>query len=236
VLVFYLFLANYATVRGDSAPYFAPHNLCEYEIEKAEKKYGIPCKLFMAMGTVESGYALDSKPKRPYPWAVCVDGKSYFFPTKSAAISAVRRLIAKGKRNIDVGCMQVNLLHHSRAFKTLEEAFTPKHNVDYAARFFMELKNTYNSWTRAVGYYHSKAAKYYKPYCATVYNAWTNVRNRATNCSPKMWQASSEVKSKISFLPSYYSLVDGEITAKLHQLSRKTLNRNMPKFFTYGDR
>jgi hypothetical protein len=228
-------LTGHAVARSDSAPYFAPHNLCEYEIEKAEKKYGIPYRLFMAIGTVESGYALDSKLKRPYPWAICVDGKSYFFSTKSAAISAVRRLIARGKRNIDVGCMQVNLLHHSHAFKTLEEAFTPKHNVDYAARFFIELKNTYYSWTKAVGYYHSKVAKYYKPYCTIVYSAWTNVRNRVINYSPQIWQASSELKSKISS-PSYYSLIDGEITAKLHQFSRKTLNRNVPKFFTDSDK
>jgi hypothetical protein len=190
----------------------------------------------MALGPLESGYALDSKLKRPYPWTVCADGKSYFFPTKNAAISAVKRLIARGKRNIDVGCMQVNLLHHSRAFKTLEEAFTPKHNVDYAARFFTKLKNTYNSWTKAVGYYHSRAAKYYAPYCTVVYNVWTNVRNRVINCSPKIWQTPFELKPKISFLPSYYSLIDGEITAKLHQLSRKTLNRSAPKFFTDSDK
>jgi soluble lytic murein transglycosylase-like protein len=213
--------------------YFAQHDLCESEIEIAEKKYGIPHRLFMAIGTVESGRSSSesSGKKRPYPWTICVAGKSYYFSTKSAAIAAVKRFMAGGKRNIDVGCMQVNLMHHSNAFRTLEEAFTPKNNVDYAARFFLQLKNTYNSWTHAVGYYHSRAAKYYKPYCNTVYNTWTNVRGRVVNSSPKIRLASSKVKSEISFLPSYYSLVDKNISAKLHRLGRKTLNRGFPKFF-----
>jgi len=44
-------------------------------------------------------------------------------------------------------------------------------------------------------------------------------------------RAASEMKSNISFLPSYYSLVDNNISAKLHQLGRKTLVRSAPKFF-----
>ncbi|MDR1982489.1 MAG: transglycosylase SLT domain-containing protein [Holosporaceae bacterium] len=236
--VLYFLMASSSEKIAEKSPksprvdgYFAQHDLCESEIASAEKKYGIPHRLFMAIGTVESGRSVDSQPKRPYPWTICAAGKSYYFSTKSAAIAAVKRLMARGKRNIDVGCMQVNLLHHSNAFRTLEEAFTPKYNVDYAARFFIDLKNTYSSWTHAVGYYHSRAAKYYKPYCTVVYNTWTNVKNRKVNASSGVQLASSEIKSKISFLPSYYSLVDSKISAKLHQLGRKTLNRSSPKFF-----
>jgi hypothetical protein len=226
-----LFFSKIDGAERGAYEYFAQHDLCESEIARAEKKYSIPHRLLMAIGTVESGYAIKPKQKRPYPWTVCVAGKSYFFSTKSAAVAAVKRFMGRGKRNIDVGCMQINLLHHSNAFRTLEEAFTPKYNVDYAARFLLELKSSYNSWTHAVGYYHSKAAKYYKPYCIAVYNIWTNVKNRIINTSAKVQLAAAEVKSKISFLPSYYSLVDTNISAKLHQLGRRTLNRNAPKFF-----
>ena len=139
--------------------------------------------------------------------------------------------MARGIRNIDVGCMQVNLLHHSTAFKNLEEAFTPKTNVNYAARFFISLKNTYNSWTHAVGYYHSKAAKHYKPYCSLVYNTWNKDRNFQVRDTPAIARAASKIKSDISFLPPYYSLVDNSISAKLHQLGRRTLVRSAPKFF-----
>jgi soluble lytic murein transglycosylase-like protein len=128
--------------------------------------------------------------------------------------------------------MQVNLLHHSRAFKNLHEAFTPRNNVAYAAKFLKTLKNTTNSWAHAVGYYHSKAAKYYQPYCSLVFNEWQKVRGLRVNTSPRVQLASSEVRSYSTFLPSYYSLFDKEISEKLHKLGRKTIAKKPPKFFT----
>lgn len=217
------------------AGYFGQHDLCESEIVKAEGKYNIPNRLLLAISTVESGRSIGSS-KRPWPWTICANGRGYFCSTKSAAIATTKRLMARGIRNIDVGCMQVNLLHHSKAFKNLEEAFTPRINVNYAARFFMNLRNTYNSWTHAVGYYHSKAAEYYKPYCSLVYNAWSKVRGRRVNSTPKIEQAASNVKSNISYIPSYYSLLDNGISAKLHQLGKRTLNRPTPKFFSKKSR
>ncbi len=223
-------LPNNATKLDEKDRYFGQHELCESEIIKAEKKYGIPNRLLLAISTVESGRAV-GRSKKPWPWTICANGRGYYCTTKSAAIATAKRLMARGIRNIDVGCMQVNLLHHSAAFKNLEEAFTPKVNINYAAKFFLSLKNTYNSWTHAVGYYHSKAAKHYKPYCSLVYNTWSKVRNVQVRDTQTISKAASEIKSNISFLPSYYSLVDNSISAKLHQLGRKTLVRSTPKFF-----
>ncbi len=223
-------LPNNAKKMDKKDRYFGQHELCESEIVKAEKRHGIPNRLLLAISTVESGRAV-GKSKRPWPWTICANGRGYYCTTKSAAIATTKRLMARGIRNIDVGCMQVNLLHHSTAFKNLEEAFTPKANVNYAAKFFVGLRNTYNSWTHAVGYYHSKAAKHYKPYCSLVYNTWNKVRNFQVRDTPVIARAASKIKSDISFLPSYYSLVDNSISAKLHQLGRKTLVRSAPKFF-----
>jgi soluble lytic murein transglycosylase-like protein len=55
-------------------------------------------------------------------------------------------------RNIDVGCMQVNLGYHGKAFADLEAAFDPATNVAYAARFLSELFSKRRSWALAVGY------------------------------------------------------------------------------------
>ena len=213
--------------------YFGQHELCESEIVRAEQKYNIPNRLFMAIGTVESGCALGkSKNKRPWPWTICANGKSYYCSTKSAAITTVKRLMARGIRNIDVGCMQVNLMHHSKAFKTLEEAFTPHNNVEYAAKFFTGLKKNYQSWTKAVGYYHSAVAAHYKPYCELVYNAWSKVKNNIVRMTPQIHQAASKVSSNVSFLPSYYSLMDRETTEKLHKLGRQSIDHKIPRFFS----
>ncbi len=210
-----------------SKDYFGQHDLCESEIVKAER---IPSRLLMAIATVESGRCVEGSSKRPWPWTICAKGRGYYCSTKSAAIATVKRLMARGIRNIDVGCMQVNLLHHSKAFKDLEEAFSPPANVNYAAQFFTSLKRTYNSWTHAVGYYHSKDSRHYKPYCSTVYNMWNKVANRHVKETPRVEQAAAE-KSKISFLPSFYALADNSITQKLHELGQQTIkNRAAPDF------
>ena len=216
--------------------YFAQHNLCEHEISQEEKKNGIPHGLLLAIGTVESGRSLNGKQKIVWPWTICANGKSYYFSTKSAAIATTKRLMSRGIRNIDVGCMQINLIHHSGAFRNLEEAFTPKNNVAYSAKFLTELKNMYNSWTCAVGYYHSKASKFYKPYCTSVYKEWVKVRGRVIPSTPRIQMAAADTSSKISFLPSYYSLVDSKISEKLHKLGRQTLSRSAPKFFKNKDK
>lgn len=212
--------------------YFSPHDLCEVEIARVEKQYGIPHRLLMAISTVESGRVTgSSRRKRPWAWTVCANGRGYYFSTKSAAIASVKKLMGRGIRNIDVGCMQVNLFHHSKAFRDLEEAFTPKNNVDYGAKFFVELKKCYKSWTNAVGYYHSKAEKFFKPYCSHVYAAWTKTRQCTINNSKAVQLASAaNARSNISFLPSYYSSFDRRISNKLHQLGKKTISKKAPKF------
>ena len=128
-------LSNNVTKIDEKDKYFGQHELCESEIIKAEKKYGIPNRLLLAISTVESGRAV-GRSKKPWPWTICANGRGYYCTTKSAAIATTKRLMARGIRNIDVGCMQVNLLHHSDAFKNLDEAFTPIANVNYAAKFF----------------------------------------------------------------------------------------------------
>ena len=233
-----------ASFRGDKEykstctkeQYLAQQDLCEHEIVQAEKKYSIPHRLLLAIGAVESGRSFDAKNKIVWPWTICANGKSFYCSTKSAAIATVKRLMSRGIRNIDVGCMQVNLLHHSKAFKNLEEAFTPKKNVEYAARFLNELKETHGSWTCAVGYYHSKAPRFYKPYCTSVYREWTKAKDRIIKPNPKIQMAAVDTSSKISFLPSYYSLINKNISEKLHKLGKLTLSRNTPKFFTKQDK
>ncbi len=76
-------------------------------------------------------------------------------PTKEAAIAEVERLRAQGVTNIDVGCMQINLKYHPKAFDSLEQAFDPDRNVAYAIGFLRDLRDRWGSWTRAVGNYHS---------------------------------------------------------------------------------
>ena len=70
-------------------------------------------------------------------------------------MSEVAALLARGQRSVDIGCMQVNLLHHPTAFPTLEEAFEPAANVRYSIAFLKELRARTGNWAQAVASYHS---------------------------------------------------------------------------------
>ena len=93
--------------------------------------------------------------KLPWPWTWNVEGEGHTAPSRAAAVSEVAALLARGQRSVDVGCMQVNLLHHPTAFPTLEEAFDPTANVRYAIAFLQELRARTGDWAQAIANYHS---------------------------------------------------------------------------------
>lgn len=87
---------------------------------------------------VESGRMVDGHP-RAWPWTVNAGGQGAFFESRAAAAVGVRQALARGVGLVDVGCMQVNLQLHPGAFCSLEEAFDPAANADYAARYLRRL-------------------------------------------------------------------------------------------------
>ena len=106
-------------------------------------------------------------------------GESHYLPDKAAAVRAVRDLQARGIRNIDVGCMQINLMHHADAFPSLEDAFDPRLNADYAASFLRQLYQEVRGWSLAVGYYHSRTRENWSRYRLKVYKLRRLERRRA---------------------------------------------------------
>jgi hypothetical protein len=102
---------------------------------------------------------------------VNAEGQGSFYETKAEAIAAVRNMQRQGVRSIDVGCMQVSLLHHPNAFASLEQAFDPTVNTMYAARFLSELHGKTAAWPRAVEMYHSATPELGAEYGRLVYAA-----------------------------------------------------------------
>ncbi len=151
----------------------SPADLCRPAIAAAERAHAIPHALLLAIGRVESGRRdPETGTFGPWPWTINAEGTGQFFPTKEAAIAAVRALQARGVRSIDVGCMQVNLHHHPHAFSSLEEAFDPWRNADYAARFLVDLRERTQSWTQAAAHYHSHTPEFAEAYKRRVLAAW----------------------------------------------------------------
>ena len=148
-------------------PAMAQSALCRAAISAAEAEYAIPSRLLLGIGRVESGRRdPETGSFDPWPWVINAEGRGSFFPSREAAIAAVRSLQDSGVRSIDVGCMQINLRHHPNAFANLEEAFDPLANARYAARFLTGLRQRAGDWNVASGHYHSQTPEFADRYRA----------------------------------------------------------------------
>ncbi|MFN3765807.1 MAG: transglycosylase SLT domain-containing protein [Aliihoeflea sp.] len=125
-------------------------NACETEILRAADRYGIPAGILYAVGLTETG-----RKGSMQPYAMNIEGKAVF---ASSASDAVRRFTAAkqgGASLIDLGCMQINHRWHGEKFASVGQMLEPARNVDYAARFLVELKGRHESWSMAVARYHA---------------------------------------------------------------------------------
>jgi hypothetical protein len=141
--------------------------LCTAAIGRAEQHWGVPHNLLLTMGKVESGRPIGKGGLQPWPWTIDADGQGYFFESKAAAIAWAEQASGRGVRLMDVGCMQVNLQMHPDAFASLDVAFDPASNADYAAHFLRRLRDgNEGNWFIATGFYHSQT-----PVLAAAYRA-----------------------------------------------------------------
>jgi len=167
--------------RADSDAYAVdPWTVCGAFIDQAERALELPPHLLHAISKVESGRWDSARSAlSAWPWTVMAEGRGRYLANKAAAVAEVTALKAQGVRNIDVGCMQVNLQFHPRAFDSLEQAFDPAQNVAYAATFLTQLRQETNSWTRAVGRYHSATPHLMGRYRLKVFRAWREEKREA---------------------------------------------------------
>ena len=177
-----------APVPAQAAPLFAagpsPAAQCRAAIAVAERDLGVPDRLMQAIGVMESGRRDEAGVMSAYPWTINAEGVGSYYATKAEAIAAVTALRARGVRSIDVGCMQVNLMHHASAFATLEEAFDPAANAAYAARFLVRLLGQTGSWPAATAGYHSLTPDIGAEYARKVLAIWAKPAPRGLPAPP----------------------------------------------------
>ncbi|MEY3197500.1 MAG: hypothetical protein RLZZ59_871 [Pseudomonadota bacterium] len=143
-----------------------------------EKRFQIPTDTLYSISLHETGKIhSDKKLKLSWPWSVNVEGRGYHFDTKRDAVRFVREQLADGKESIDVGCMQINLKHHPKAFKSLDYAFDPKHNIAYGATFLKSKYEQFGDWSKAIANYHSATPHLGEKYKAGVLKIAENIDN-----------------------------------------------------------
>lgn len=132
-----------AELRCAELPPIAPgagSGSCSEAAQQAERVWNLPDGLLRAIGRTESGRPdPDTGELEPSPWAINASGNGHVFDSADAAIAYVQSLQAHGVRSIDVGCFQINLVHHPAAFASLSEAFDVNANAAAAAQFLAEL-------------------------------------------------------------------------------------------------
>ncbi len=150
-----------------------PPAMCDAAIASAEAAHKLPMRVLAAIGIRESGRAdPETGRTRPWPWTINFEGAGHVYPTKEAAIAAVQEIQTAGGQSIDVGCMQVNLMHHAGAFASLDEAFDPKANALYAGRFLKSLFGSLGDWGTAIAAYHSRTPGKSEAYRDQVVASW----------------------------------------------------------------
>ncbi len=146
-----------APARVAQAPTFSdsPWDACAQAIAAAEANSGLPPGLLGAIARVETGRRTPTGGVQPWPWSFNAAGEGRYMATRAEAVAEVQARLAAGTRSIDIGCMQINLLHHPDAFPSVDAGFDPATNVAYAVRFLRSLHAQTGDWAAATARYHS---------------------------------------------------------------------------------
>ncbi|MDA9163826.1 lytic transglycosylase domain-containing protein [Rickettsiaceae bacterium] len=190
---------------------------CSSMFSYFEKRYNLPKDTLHSVSLQETQKS-HSKHKigLVWPWTINSKGKGYHFKSKTEAITFAKAQIASGNRSIDIGCMQVNLKYHPDAFSSVEQAFSPRKNIAYAAKLLKDHYNKTKDWNKAVGLYHSGTESKAKPYR-------TNV-SKISNSMPSYKQS----LHNYTYDPKY----NKNSTQK--DLDKATKKRSKPKYLGLG--
>ena len=155
--------------RPSAAAPLSPAEACLAAIEAAELVYHTPPGLLLAIARTESGrFDLKSAQVQPWPWSMNVNGAGVQVASKAEAVTYTTDTLKQPNASIDMGCMQVNNIQHPAAFLSLDDAFDPRSNVMYAAKFLTQLYAQTGDWLQATGYYHSHTPALAIPYLTAV--------------------------------------------------------------------
>ena len=125
-------------------------NACEAEILRAADRYGVPAGILYSVGLTETG-----RKGSLQPYALNIEGRAVFARSAGKAVAEFEAARRRGAKLIDLGCMQINHHYHAEKFAGVAQMLNPRANVDYAARFLVELHKRHRTWSMAVARYHA---------------------------------------------------------------------------------
>ena len=140
---------------ASALPAWADAGLCDRAARQAAAETGVPVAVMLTLTRVETGRGRDGIIE-PWPWTLNMGGPGSWHDSAEAALAAARRAVAGGRRNIDLGCFQINYHWHGAGFADLAQMLDPLANARYAAEFLGKLHAELGDWTAAAGAFHSR--------------------------------------------------------------------------------
>lgn len=139
----------------------------------------VPSELLMAIARQES---YDPKRKKIWPWTINVKGKGYYYRTKQQAHNAVRILLSKNIKSIDIGVMQTNWRWQQDRLISTWRAFDPAYNIRVGAQILRDCYANKKNWYVCTGEYHSpgknsEQVKRAERYRISVYKHLRNIKS-----------------------------------------------------------
>jgi len=120
---------------------------------KIAKQYQINPHVLYAVARAES-----TRPRypHPWPWTANINGKGYYFKSRDGLYRALKKQILLGRRNFDVGIMQISWKYNAHLFDgDLWSATDPYTNIAAGALHLNHLLSKHKSYARAIGLYHT---------------------------------------------------------------------------------
>lgn len=124
---------------------------------RAGLSHGVDPYILYSIALVESRKRSTDGLFRPSPWAIMENGPtpvSHYPKDLTEAKLLLRQLLSK-TRNLDVGMMQVNLLHHGHRVENPEDLFDLHTNIRVGGQILEEaIKSSPGDLIKGVGRYH----------------------------------------------------------------------------------
>ena len=120
------------------------------------RRHGIDPYILYAVALTESRKNGEQNRVIPWPWAINNAGNAFIPDSQQEAEALLNQMLEQGKRNIDVGIMQVNLRWHGYRVAKPEQLLIPSTNLEIGASVLSEaIQSVPGNLAHGIGRYYS---------------------------------------------------------------------------------
>ncbi|WP_026600574.1 transglycosylase SLT domain-containing protein [Methylomonas sp. 11b] len=120
------------------------------------RRHRIDPYILYAVALMESRKNGEQNRVMPWPWAINNAGNSFIPNSQQEAEVLLNQMLDQGKRNIDVGIMQVNLRWHGHRVAKPEQLLIPSINIEIGASVLSEaIQSAPDNLAHGIGRYYS---------------------------------------------------------------------------------